>query len=58
MAISPQWLIITWVETSGVKGKVVLLWVRLAWALPCVQPDLNLLRGPRCWGWMQDGTCC
>lgn len=45
MAISPQWLTETWVETSGIKGKAVLCWVRWAWAMPCVQPDLNLLLG-------------
>lgn len=41
------------------KGEAVPPWVRLvwAWAVSCVQPNLNLLPGPR---WMRGGMylCC
>lgn len=56
MTISPQRLIITWVETSGVKGKAVLGQAGLGYALCPARPEFA--PGPRCWGWMQGGLCC
>lgn len=38
-AVSPRWLIITWVENSGVKGKAVPHWVRLVCASCPAAPE-------------------